>query len=254
MIHQTAIIDKSAVIEENVEIGPYTVIGPETIIKSGSKLHGQSVVEYAEIGHNCEIFNFSSIGKRPQDLKYQGEKTKVILGDGSTVRECVTLNRGTAAAGQTIVGKNALIMACAHIAHDCIIGDNVIIGYSTGIAGHVEINDDAILSSSIGVHQFCRIGKGAMIGAGSMIAMDIIPYVTAQGDRAVLAGLNIVGMRRRKVTLSEIENIKNAYRVLFMSKLTLEDALVKLEDNQSPYVKEMVNFIKTSQRGISRPK
>lgn len=254
MIHQTAVIDKSAIIEENVEIGPYTVIGPETIIKSGTKIHGQSVLEYAEIGHNCEIFNFSSVGKRPQDLKYQGEKTKVIVGDGSTIRECVTLNRGTAAAGQTVVGKNALIMACAHIAHDCIIGENVIIGYSTGIAGHVQIDDYAILSSSIGVHQFCRIGKGVMIGAGSMIAMDIIPYVTAQGDRAVLAGLNVIGMKRKKMKLSEIEDIKNAYRILFMSKLSLEEALVKLENAPSPYVKEMVIFIKTSQRGITRPK
>ncbi|MDR1245128.1 MAG: hypothetical protein LBJ98_04045, partial [Endomicrobium sp.] len=117
MIHQTAVIDKSAVIEDGVEIGPYSVIGPETIIKSRTKIHGQSVIEYSEVGSNCEIFNFSSIGKRPQDLKYQGEKTKVIIGDGTTIRECVTLNRGTAAAGQTVLGKNCLIMACAHIAH-----------------------------------------------------------------------------------------------------------------------------------------
>jgi UDP-N-acetylglucosamine acyltransferase len=254
MIHQTAVIDKSAVIEDNVEIGPYTVIGPETIIKSGTKIHGQSVIEYAEIGHNCEIFNFSSIGKRPQDLKYQGEKTKVLIGDGTTIRECVTLNRGTAAAGQTVLGKNCLIMACAHISHDCIIGDNVIIGYSTGIAGHVEIDDSAILSSTIGVHQFCKIGKSVIIGAGSMVSMDIIPYVTAQGDRAVLAGLNLIGLKRKKVKLSEIEYIKDAYRILFMSKLTLEDAVVKLKESSSPYVKDMILFIENSQRGIARPK
>ncbi len=253
MIHETAVIDKSAVIGENVEIGPYTVIGPDTIIGSGTKIHGQSVIEYSEIGKNCEIFNFSSIGKRPQDLKYKGEKTKVVVGDGTTIRECVTLNRGTAAAGQTVVGKNCLLMACCHIAHDCIIKDNVIIGYTTGIAGHVEIDDYAILSSGIGVHQFCRIGKGVMIGAGSMVGMDIIPYVTAQGDRATLAGLNIIGLKRKQIKLSEIEDIKNAYRVLFMSKLTLEDALAKLENEPSPYVKEIVVFIKASQRGITRP-
>ncbi|MDR1194866.1 MAG: acyl-ACP--UDP-N-acetylglucosamine O-acyltransferase [Endomicrobium sp.] len=253
MIHATAIIDKSAVIGDNVDIGPYAVIGEETIIGSGTKIHGQSVIEFAEIGANCEIFNFSSIGKRPQDLKYKGEKTKVIVGGGTTVREGVTLNRGTAAAGQTIVGQNCLLMACAHIAHDCVIGNNVIIGYSTGIAGHVEINDYAILSSSIGVHQFCKIGKSAMVGAGAMISMDIIPYAMAQGDRAVLAGLNIIGMRRKKMTLAEIEDIKNAYRILFMSKLTLEEALAKLADTQSPYVKEMTSFIRTSQRGITRP-
>ncbi|MDR3281519.1 MAG: hypothetical protein LBS78_00620, partial [Endomicrobium sp.] len=131
MIHQTAVIDKSAFIEESVVIGPYTVVGPETIIKNGTKIHGQSSIEYAEIGCNCEIFNFSSIGKCPQDLKYNGEKTKVIIGDGTVVRECVTLNRGTITSGQTNIGKNCLLMACAHVAHDCIIGDNVIIGYSS---------------------------------------------------------------------------------------------------------------------------
>jgi UDP-N-acetylglucosamine acyltransferase len=254
MIHQTAIIDESSVIEDNVEIGPYVVIGPETLVKSGTKIHGQSVIEYAEIGRNCEIFNFSSIGKRPQDLKYQGEKTKVIIGDSTTIRECVTLNRGTAAAGQTIVGKNCLIMACAHIAHDCRIGDNVIIGYSTGIAGHVEIDDSAILSAGIGVHQFCKIGKFAIIGGGAMITMDIIPYVTAQGDRVVIAGLNLIGLKRKKIKLSEIENIKDAYRILFVSKLSLEDAVVKLKESSSEYVQDIVRFIENSQRGIARPK
>jgi UDP-N-acetylglucosamine acyltransferase len=253
MIHQTAIIDKTAVIEDNVEIGPYAVIGPETVIKSGTLVHGQCAMEYAEIGGNCEIFNFSSIGKRPQDLKYQGEKTKVIIGDGTTVREFVTINRGTAAAGKTIIGKNCLIMACAHVAHDCIVGDNVIIGYASGIAGHVEIGDNAILSGDVGIHQFVRIGKFAMLGGGAKVVMDIIPYSTAQGDRAVLAGLNVVGMKRRKMKLSEIEEVKNAYRVLFMSKLTLNDALVKLENSRSAYVQEIISFVKSSQRGIARP-
>ncbi|MDR1122471.1 MAG: acyl-ACP--UDP-N-acetylglucosamine O-acyltransferase [Endomicrobium sp.] len=254
MIHQTAVIDKSAVIEDGVEIGPYSVIGPETIIKSGTKIHGQSVIEYSEIGFNCEIFNFSSIGKRPQDLKYKGEKTKVIIGDVTIIRECVTLNRGTVAAGQTVLGKNCLIMACAHIAHDCTIGNNVIIGYSTGIAGHVEVEDSAILSSGVGVHQFCKIGSSAIIGAGSMVSMDIIPYVTAHGDRATLAGLNLVGLKRKKVKLSEIKNIKDAYEILFMSRLTLGSALAKLKDSTSQYVKDMIFFIKNSKRGIARPR
>jgi UDP-N-acetylglucosamine acyltransferase len=254
MIHQTAVIDKSAVIEENVEIGPYTVIGSETVIKSGTKIHGQAVIEYAEIGSNCEIFNFASVGKRPQDLKYRGEKTKVIVGDCTTIRECVTLNRGTAAGGQTVVGKNCLLMSCAHIAHDCLIGDGVIIGYSTGIAGHVEIGDYAILSSSIGVHQFCKIGKSVIIGAGSMVNMDVIPYVMVQGDRAVLIGLNLIGLKRKKMQFSEIEDIKKAYKILFMSKLTLEEAMAKIENSTSSYVKDIAAFIKTSQRGITRPK
>jgi len=252
MIHPTAIIDKSAIIEENVEIGPYTVIGPDTTIKRGTKIHGQCVIECAEIGKDCEIFNFSSIGKRPQDLKYQGEKTKAVIGDGTTIREGVTVNRGTAAAGQTIVGKNCLLMACAHVAHDCVLGDNVIIGYTSGVAGHVEIGDYVILSGGIGIHQFCKIGESAMISGGAMVSMDIIPFAIAQGDRAVLAGLNVIGMKRRAMKLSEIEDIKNAYRVLFMSKLPLEEAMAKLVDIPSPYVKKITAFIKNSQRGIAR--
>jgi UDP-N-acetylglucosamine acyltransferase len=145
-------------------------------------------------------------------------------------------------------------MACAHIAHDCIIGDNVIIGYSTGIAGHVEIDDNAILSAGIGVHQFCKIGKAAIIGGGAMVTMDIIPYVTAQGDRVVITGLNLIGLKRKKVKLSEIKNIKDAYRILFTSKLSLEESVVKLKRSSSEYVKDIVRFIENSQRGIARPK
>ncbi|MDR3111604.1 MAG: acyl-ACP--UDP-N-acetylglucosamine O-acyltransferase [Elusimicrobiota bacterium] len=253
MIHQTAVVDKNAAIEDNVEIGPYVVIGPGVTIKSGTKIHGQSVIEYAAIGHNCEIFNFSSIGKRPQDLKYQGEKTEVVVGDGTTIRECVTLNRGTAASGKTIVGKNCLLMSCSHVAHDCIIGDNVIVGYATGLAGHVEVGDNAIFSGSVGVHQFCKIGKSAMLSGGSIIVMDVIPFVIAQGDRAVLSGLNLVGLKRQKLNLSEIDEIKNAYKILFMSKLGLEDALARLQEIESVHVKEIVEFIKKSQRGLARP-
>jgi UDP-N-acetylglucosamine acyltransferase len=254
MIDKTAVIDRSATIEKNVEIGPYTIIGPETIIKSGTRIHGQSIIEYADIGANCEVFNFSSIGKLPQDLKYRGESTKIVVGDGTIIRECVTLNRGTRATGRTIIGKECLLMSCAHIAHDCVVGDRVIIGYSTGIAGHVEIGSDAILSASVGVHQFCKIGKSVMIGAGSMISMDIVPYTMAQGDRAVSVGLNIIGLKRKNIKPSEIGDIKIAYRILFMSKLKLKDAISKLENMISPYVKDIIVFVKNSKRGIARPK
>ncbi|MDR2676845.1 MAG: acyl-ACP--UDP-N-acetylglucosamine O-acyltransferase [Endomicrobium sp.] len=256
VIHNTAIIDSSAVIEENVEIGPYTVIGPQSIIKKGTRVHGHVVIEYADIGNNCEIFNFASIGKCPQDMKYRGEKTKIVIGEGTTIRECVTLNRGTIACGQTVIGKNCLLMSCAHIAHDCFIGNNVIVGYSTGVAGHVKIGSDAILSSSIGIHQFCRIGESVMIGAGSMVSMDIVPYVMVQGDRAALVGLNIVGLKRKKLEFFEIENIKKAYKILFMSRLTLEKAIAELEKSlmSSHYVENIVIFAKASQRGIMRPR
>jgi UDP-N-acetylglucosamine acyltransferase len=256
MIHRTAIIDKNAFIEENVTIGPYTVVGPETVIKNGTRIHGQSFIEYADIGSNCEIFNFSSIGKCPQDLKYNGEKTKVVIGDGTVVRECVTLNRGTVTSGQTTIGKDCLLMACAHVAHDCIVGDNVIIGYSSALAGHVEVGANAILSAGVGVHQFCKVGGSVILGAGSMVSMDVIPYVMANGDRAVLSGLNIVGLKRRKVSSCEIKCIKKAYKVLFMSNLMLKEAVVKLTTMSaaSPFIEDIVVFVNNSQRGIMRPR
>ena len=254
MIHKTAVIDKDVIIEEDVEIGPYVVIGQDTIIRSGTRIHGQSFIEYADIGSNCNIFSFSSIGGCPQDLKYCDEKTKVIVGDNTIIRECVTLNRGTIATGNTVIGKNCMLMSCAHIAHDCVIGDEVIIGYSTGLAGHVKVGDHAILSAGIGVHQFCKIGRFVMVGAGSMASMDFIPYVTAYGDRASLAGLNVIGLKRGRIEFYEIENIKKAYRTLFMSKLTLKDAITQLENSQSSYVKDIVTFIKNSKRGIARPR
>jgi UDP-N-acetylglucosamine acyltransferase len=252
-IHQSAVIDKDAVIEDGVEIGPYTIIGPEVIIKSGTKIHGHAAIEYSEIGKNCEIFNFSSIGKRPQDLKYEGEHTNVIIGDGTTIREAVTVNRGTKVSGKTVVGKNCLLMSCAHVAHDCILGDGVIVGYSTGIAGHVEVGDWTIFSGGCGVHQFCKIGRQAMIAGGAKVTMDVIPYATAHGDRAVLVGLNIIGMKRSKMSLAEIDDIKTAYKTLFTSNLTLADALKQIEAMPSPYVNEIADFIKSSQRGVMRP-
>lgn len=252
-IHPSAVIDKSAQIADNVEIGPFTIIGPKTIIKSGVKIHGQAVIEYAEIGENCEIFNFASIGKRPQDMKYQGEETFVSIGAGTTVREAVTINRGTAAAGRTALGRNCLLMSCSHIAHDCIIGDGVIVGYSTGLAGHVEAGDYVIFSGACGVHQFCKIGKHAFVSGGAKVVMDIIPYAVAQGDRAALIGLNEEGMKRSSMSEAEIEEVKNAYKTLFLSKLMLNIALDKLRQTDSVFVKDILFFIENSTRGLVRP-
>jgi UDP-N-acetylglucosamine acyltransferase len=254
VIHNTAIIDKTVVIEDNVSIGAYSVIGPEVIIRKGAKISSNSIIKYSDIGSNCEISSFSSIGTCPQDLKYNDEKTFVTIGTGTVIRECVTINRGTSKTGFTVIGKNCLIMSCAHVAHDCIIGDNVILGYSTGVAGHVLVDDYAVLSSHIGVHQFCRIGKSAMIGAGSMVNLDIIPYAMVYGDRAKLIGLNTIGLKRRDINCFDILNIKKAYKVLFSSKLILSKAIVELENLNSQYVIEIVNFIKQTKRGIARPK
>ena len=250
MIHSTAIIDKSAVIGQDVEIGPYAVIGENVTIGDGTFIGAHATIECAKIGQNCKIFSHASIGAAPQDLKYAGEKTIAIIGDGTTVREFATINRGTSASGQTVVGKNCLIMTCAHVAHDCILGDNC------AIAGHVEVGDGVVMGGLTAVHQFVKIGKNVVTGGGSMVSMDIIPYMQAQGDRASLFGLNLVGLKRKRVPIAEIENIKHAYKILFASHLTLNDAVAKIEEelSSSIYVKDIIDFIKKSQRGICRPK
>ncbi|MCL2485440.1 MAG: acyl-ACP--UDP-N-acetylglucosamine O-acyltransferase [Endomicrobia bacterium] len=253
MIHQTAVIDKSAIIEDNVEIGPNVVIGKDVIIKSGSSIGANSYIEFAEIGKNCKIFNSVSVGTSPQDLSYKDESAKVYIGDNTTLREFVNINRGTKKTEKTIIGQNCYFMASSHAAHDCRVGDNVIIGNCTMLGGHVHVGDNAFLSGLVGVHQFCKIGKGVMVAGGSIITMDVIHHAMCHGDRAVLSGLNLVGMKRRKMTADEIQNIKEAYKILFMSKLLLNDALAKLENSESCHVREIVDFIKTSKRGILRP-
>lgn len=256
MIHQTAIIDSSAVIGQNVEIGPYAVIGKDVSIGDGTIINSGVVVECADIGKNCKLFSHSVIGTAPQDLKYAGEKTKAIIGDGTMIREYVTVNRGTAAHGETVVGKNCLLMMSSHIGHDCIVGNNVIIANCVAIAGHVEIEDNVVIGGLAAVHQFTRIGKSSIIGGGAMVVMDVIPFAQVQGDRAKLVGLNLIGLKRRQTPHEDIEAIRHAYKILFMSKLTLEQALEKLEDefkNSTP-VCDIVKFIKKSQRGIARPR
>ena len=253
MIHKTAIIDKSAIIEEGVKIGAYTVIGENVVIKAGAVIGSNCFIEHAEIGANVKIFNSVSVGTPPQDLSYKNEPSKVYIGEGTVLREFVTINRGTAKTGQTVIGKNCYFMASSHSAHDTRIGDNVIFVNNSAAGGHVEIGDNAFIGGNVGIHQFCRIGAGAMIGAGSTVTMDIIPQALCAGYRAVLNGLNLVGMKRRKMTNDEINSVKNAYKVLFTSNLLLNDALAQIAEDKSPYVQEIVNFIKNSKRGVARP-
>lgn len=256
MIHSTAIIDKSAIIGQDVQIGPYVVIGEGVTIGDGTTVGAHTTIEFAQIGKNCKIFPHASIGLAPQDLKYAGEKTIAVIGDGTKIREFVTINRGTSAGGKTIVGNNCLFMACSHVAHDCIVGNNVIAANCAAIAGHVEVGDNVVIGGFVGMHQFTKIGKNVMLGAGSMVGMDIIPFVCAQGDRAKLIGLNLVGLKRNRIPIAEIENIKHAYKILFMSNLMLNDALEKVKEElgTSSYVCDIIDFISKSQRGICRPK
>lgn len=256
LIHPSAVIHPSAEIADSVEIGPYTVIGEEVKIGAKTKIGSHAVIEFAEIGSACQIHSHSFVGTAPQDLKYRSEKTKIVVGDGTIVRECATLNRGTAQSGQTLIGKKCLLMAYAHVAHDCVIEDAVILANSVAVAGHVRIGSGTVVGGLSGIHQFVRIGKCAMIGAGAMVPMDVPPFCTVWGDRARIVGLNLEGMRRRHYSNSSIEALKKAYRKIFFSKKPLNHVLHQLESerNQSEEVRELLDFIKNSERGICRPK
>jgi UDP-N-acetylglucosamine acyltransferase len=254
MIDSSVRIDKSAVIENDVTIGAYTVIGENVIIKSSTVIGSNCFIEHSEIGSGCKIFNSVSVGTPPQDLSYKNEPSKVYIGDGTVLREFVTINRGSAKTLKTVIGKNCFFLACSHAAHDTVVGDGVVMVNNAALGGHVVVGDNAFIGGQVGIHQFCKIGKGAMVGAASLVTMDVIPYGLCYGDRAVLDGLNVVGMRRRGMSVGQINDVKQAYKILFVSKLLLKDAICEIEKIDSPFVREIVEFIKTSKRSLVRPK
>ena len=254
MIHNTAIIHPTAKISKNVEIGPYAIIGENTVIGTGTRIGPHAIVECAEIGDNCVIFSHAAVGTAPQDLKYKNEPTKLIIGSNCSVREFVTLNRGTTASGQTVIGSNCLFMAYSHVAHDCRIGNRVIMANAATLGGHVTVGDNAFLGGLVAVHQFSRIGRLAMLAGGAMVSQDVIPFTQVHGNRAKLAGLNLVGIRRNPELKDALEDIKSAYRTLFLTGIPMQEALDQLEaSNLRPEVKEMIDFIHSSKRGFCRP-
>ena len=257
MIHKTAVIDNKAKIDTNVEIGPYTVIGPNVEILEGTKIQSHvNITGFTKIGKNNKIFPFASIGNEPQDLKYKGENTKLIIGDSNTIREYTTINTGTiGGGGVTKIGNNSLLMIGVHIAHDCIIGDQVVIANSAAIAGHAEIADHVIIGGNCGVQQFTRIGKMAMIGGMTGVSRDVIPYGLSLGNRNYLDGINLIGLRRSKVSNKDIICLSNAYKEIFKSE-SLNDNLSKLNGNfkENTYVQEIIEFInKDKKRPICTP-
>ncbi len=255
-IHPTAVIHPSAQIHESVQIGPYAVIGAETKIGAETQIGAHAVIEHAEVGASCRIFSHALIGTAPQDLKYRGEKTKIVIGDGTIVRECATLNRGTAASGETRIGKSCLFMAYSHVAHDCVIEDEVILANSVAVAGHVSIGMGTVVGGLSGIHQFVRVGKMVMIGAGAMVPMDVPPFCTVWGDRARIVGLNIEGLKRRHVSKESIEALKRAYKKTFFGKGTLKQIAnqIEKENSSDDHVRDFLKFISASQRGLCRPK
>jgi len=240
-IGENVVIEPFVTIEKDVEIGDNCWIGANAVIKN-----------YTKIGNNCKIFHGAVVGAVPQDLKFRGEITWVEIGDNTTIRECATINRGTAAKGKTVVGKNCLIMAYSHVAHDCVLGNNVILGNASQIAGEVEIDDFAILSGAVLVHQFVRIGSHVMIQGGSKVGKDVPSYVTAGRDPLIFAGINSIGLRRRNFSDEQINNIQEFYRILYLKGYNNSQAIEVIESNMpnSKERNELLNFVKESKRGI----
>ncbi len=248
-----AYIHPEAIIGENVEIAPFVYIDRNVIIGNNNKIMPNANILYgSRIGNNNTIFPGAVIGAIPQDLKFNGEESTAEIGDNNTIRENVTINRGTAAKGRTIVGNNNLLMEGAHVAHDALIGNGCIIGNSTKMAGEIVIDDNAIISGSVLMHQFCRVGGYVMIQGGTRFSKDIPPYVIAGREPVAYCGINIIGLRRRGFSNETIENIHNAYRIIYQSGLNITEALVKVEEEiePSPERDYIINFIKDSQRGI----
>ncbi len=256
MIHSTAIVDPQAEIDKDVEIGPYSIVNAHVSIGSGTVIGPHVTIDpYVEIGQNCKIFQYASIGAVPQAVRFKGEVTYLKIGRNTIVREFVTLNRGTGfGGGVTDIGEDNFLMAYCHVAHDCKTGKGVIMANNATLAGHIIIGDYATIGGLVGIHQFVRIGDYAYIGAKSAVGKDIPPYVIASGDRAVLYGLNKVGLQRHGFSPNTMAALKKAYRTLFRIGLTINEAVERVlaEADNIPEVLHLVDFIKSTRRGITR--
>jgi UDP-N-acetylglucosamine acyltransferase len=255
-VHPTAIVDPRAELDSAVEVGPYCLVGAGVKIGKGTQIHSHAVIQgRTSLGEGNVVFPFATIGSAPQDLKYKGEPSELLIGNRNTIREYVSLNPGTTGGGMvTRVGDQNLLMMYCHIAHDCIVGDHNVIANSATLGGHVVIEDFVIVGGLVGIHQFVRIGTSAILGAGSMVSKDVPPYCNATGDRAKLHGLNIEGLKRRGFDKSVIEAIRKAYRIAFRSRLKIDDAVKKIRHEivSIPEVERFVSFIASSQRGVCR--
>lgn len=247
-IHPSAVVESGAIIGEGTSIGPYCVIGAEVKLGRNVVLHSHvCVAGNTEIGDNTQIFPFASLGHAPQDLKFKGEKSRLVIGKNNTIREHVTMNPGTEGGGMlTKVGDNCLFMVSTHVAHDCMLGNQVIMANNATLAGHVHVGDGAVIGGLSAVHQFVRIGAGAMIGGMSGVESDVIPYGSVVGERAWLAGLNLVGLKRRKLERSDIHALRNAYKHLFLSDegtLAERAEQVRAEHGTVAVVAEVLRFM-----------
>ena len=255
-MHQPlAFIHTDSKIARNVVIEPFVTIEKDVEIGSGTWIGSNvTIMEGARIGKNCRIFPGAVISAIPQDLKFEGEKSLTLIGDNCTIRECATINRGTSASGKTIVGNNCLIMAYAHIAHDCVIGDNCVIVNSVALGGHVTIGDYAIIGGLSAIHQFVSVGKHAMVSGGSLVRKDVPPYIKAAREPLSFVGINSIGLRRRGFSDDKIKEIQAIFRILFQNNNNNTQALLKIETeiNASPERDEIISFVQNSGRGIMK--
>ncbi len=254
-IHPTAIVDPQSKIGRNVKIGPYVIVGPQVQIGDDSEILSHAVIEYTSMGKNCKVFPSVTIGLPAQHLGYKNEPARVVIGDNCTFRESVTVHRGTAFDKSiTQIGNNGYFMALSHIAHDCVLGNNVIMANAAQLAGHVKVGNNCFISASVGIHQHTRIGQGALVSGGAMVPLDVAPFCIAQGDRAVLRGLNIIGMRRAGLDKNSIRLVKDAFKTMFLSGLSLSEAMTQpIFKETNEFVKVFHDFFLEPKRGYTRP-
>ena len=253
MNNNMSVISKKAQIGKNVSIGAYSIIEDNVIIGDNTIIDSHTIIkEYTEVGKNCNIFSHCVIGGVPQDKKYNGEKSKLVIGNNNTIREFCTLNRGTEESGITKIGNNCLFMAYVHVAHDCYLKNDIILANGVQLGGHVTIDNYGIIGGMTPVHQFCKIGMHSFIGGGLRVVQDVPPYIIANGDPLKFSGINILGLRRRKFSSTQRENIKKAYKLIYNSNYNISQATEKIENtfNIDSSIEDILDFIKTSSRGL----
>jgi UDP-N-acetylglucosamine acyltransferase len=253
-IHPTAIVDKSVELGNGVTVGPYSIIQGRVVIGHDTQIGPHVVIkDFTTIGNKCQIFQFAVLGEIPQDLKFQGEESQLIMGDGNTIREFATMHRGTAGGGGvTRIGHGNFFMAYTHVAHDCQVGNGVIMSNAATLGGHITVDDYAILGGLSAVHQFSRIGRYAFVGGCSAVHRDVPPYAMAVGNRAKLVGLNLVGLKRHGFTDTTLQSLKKAYELLFLSELNQKEAITRIQQELPlvPEIQHLLQFVEASERGL----
>ena len=255
-IHPTAVVEAGAQLGRGVVVGPYSVVGAQVELHDGVRIGSHTTIEgRTRVGARTVVHNFCSLGVAPQDLKYGGEATELVIGEENSLRQYCNLSVGTeGGGGRTVVGRRNLLMVNTHVAHDCQVGDNCVFANGVSLGGHVWVDSAAVIGGHAAVHQFCRIGGLTMIAGGAMVVQDVPPFCMVQGDRASISGLNVVGLRRTGIRGADLQAVKTMYKLLYKENLTIEQCLARIESEipDSPYRQAYINFLQKSERGVCR--